>query len=404
MASAAPRLFINARIAAMCGNAEMTDGVLAVEGGRIAYVGPEQGLPERCASFETVDCDGRLVTPALIDCHTHIVYGGSRAKEFEMRLEGASYEKIARAGGGIVSTVTATNALSEDELVAAALPRLDSLLSEGVATIEIKSGYGLNIETELKMLRAARRLATLRPVRVKTTWLAAHATPPEYKGRNAAYIEEVAIAGLEIAHSEGLVDAVDAFCEGIAFSPDELRPVFDKARALGLPVKLHAEQLSYLGGAAMAASYDALSADHLEYLDEAGAKAMAAAGSVAVLLPGAFYTLKEKQHPPMAALRAAGVPLALATDCNPGTSPLTSLLLTMNMGATLFGMTVAECLTGVTVNAARALGLAEETGTLEAGKAADIATWDVESPAELVYRIGFNPLSRLYVSGHEVAR
>ena len=404
MASAAPRLFINARIAAMCGNAEMTDGVLAVEGGRIAYVGPEQGLPERCASFETVDCDGRLVTPALIDCHTHIVYGGSRAKEFEMRLEGASYEKIARAGGGIVSTVTATNALSEDELVAAALPRLDSLLSEGVATIEIKSGYGLNIETELKMLRAARRLATLRPVRVKTTWLAAHATPPEYKGRNAAYIEEVAIAGLEIAHSEGLVDAVDAFCEGIAFSPDELRPVFDKARALGLPVKLHAEQLSYLGGAAMAASYDALSADHLEYLDEAGAKAMAAAGSVAVLLPGAFYTLKEKQHPPMAALRAAGVPLALATDCNPGTSPLTSLLLTMNMGATLFGMTVAECLTGVTANAARALGLADETGTLEAGKAADIAIWDVDAPAELVYRIGFNPLSRLYVGGHEVTR
>ncbi|WP_230718779.1 imidazolonepropionase [Martelella mediterranea] len=388
----------------MADGAEAIEGVLAIENGRIAYVGPETGLPERFAGFDTVDCGGRLVTPALIDCHTHIVYGGSRAKEFEMRLEGASYEEIARAGGGIVSTVTATNALSEDELVEAALPRLDALISEGVATIEIKSGYGLNIETELKMLRAARRLATLRPVRIKTTWLAAHATPPEYKGRNADYIADVVLPGLEIAHREGLVDAVDAFCEGIAFSPDELRPVFDKAQALGLPIKLHAEQLSNLGGAAMAASFGALSSDHLEYLDEAGVKAMAAAGSVAVLLPGAFYTLKEKQHPPMAALRAAGVPLALATDCNPGTSPLTSLLLTMNMGATLFGMTVAECLTGVTANAARALGLAAETGTLEAGKAADIAIWDVEAPAELVYRIGFNPLSRLYVSGHEVAR
>ncbi|WP_448465821.1 imidazolonepropionase [Martelella sp. AMO21009] len=404
MASAAPKLFTNALIAAMTDGAEAIEGVLAVEAGRIAYVGPEAGLPERCTGFDTIDCGGRLVTPALIDCHTHLVYGGSRAKEFEMRLEGASYEEIARAGGGIVSTVTATNALSEDALVEAALPRLDALLAEGVATVEIKSGYGLNIETELKMLRAARRLATLRPVRIKTTWLAAHATPPEYKGRNAAYIEQVAVAGLEIAHDEGLVDAVDAFCEGIAFSPDELRPVFDKARALGLPVKLHAEQLSNLGGAAMAASYGALSSDHLEYLDEAGVKAMAAAGSVAVLLPGAFYTLKEKQHPPMAALRAAGVPLALATDCNPGTSPLTSLLLTMNMGATLFGMTVAECLTGVTANAARALGLAQETGTLQAGKAADIAIWDVDAPAELVYRIGFNPLSRLYIAGDEVMR
>lgn len=404
MASAAPKLFTNALIAAMTDGAEAIEGVLAVEAGRIAYVGPEAGLPERCTGFDTIDCGGRLVTPALIDCHTHLVYGGSRAKEFEMRLEGASYEEIARAGGGIVSTVTATNALSEDALVEAALPRLDALLAEGVATIEIKSGYGLNIETELKMLRAARRLATLRPVRIKTTWLAAHATPPEYKGRNAAYIEQVAVAGLEIAHDEGLVDAVDAFCEGIAFSPDELRPVFDKAKALGLPVKLHAEQLSNLGGAAMAASYGALSSDHLEYLDEAGVKAMAASGSVAVLLPGAFYTLKEKQHPPMAALREAGVPLALATDCNPGTSPLTSLLLTMNMGATLFAMTVAECLTGVTANAARALGLLDEIGTLEAGKAADIAIWDVDAPAELVYRIGFNPLSRLYVGGHEVAR
>ena len=402
MASAATKLFINARIAAMTDGANAAEGVLAVEGGHIAYAGPEADLPDRCAGFEKVDCGGRLVTPALIDCHTHIVYGGSRAKEFEMRLEGVPYEEIARAGGGIVSTVSATNALSEDQLVDAALPRLDALIAEGVATIEIKSGYGLNIEAELKMLRATRKLAKLRPVRVKTTYLAAHATPPDYKGRNADYIAEVVLPGLDAAHAEGLVDAVDAFCEGIAFSPDELRPVFDKAKALGLPVKLHAEQLSNLGGAAMAASYGALSSDHLEYLDEAGAKAMAAAGSVAVLLPGAFYTLREKQHPPMAALRAAGVRLALATDCNPGTSPLTSLLLTMNMGATLFGMTVAECLSGVTANAARALGLADETGTLEAGKAADIAIWDGDAPAELVYRIGFNPLSRLYVAGHEV--
>ncbi|QQM30935.1 imidazolonepropionase [Martelella lutilitoris] len=405
MRSAPNTLFTNARLCAMTGNdIAPVSGVLAVRDGRIAYVGAEEALPADCAGFQTVDCGGRLVTPALIDCHTHIVYGGSRAKEFEMRLEGAPYEEIARAGGGIVSTVSATNALSEDDLVETALLRLDTLIAEGVATIEIKSGYGLNVEAELKILRAARRLATLRPVRIKTTYLAAHATPPQYKGRNGDYITEVVLPGLEAAHAEGLVDAVDAFCEGIAFSPDELKPVFEKATALGLPVKLHAEQLSNLHGAEMAASYGALSADHLEYLDEAGAKAMAEAGSVAVLLPGAFYTLKEQQLPPVAALREAGTLIALATDCNPGTSPLTSLLLTMNMGATLFGMTVAECLAGVTRNAARALGLAEETGTLEAGKAADIAIWDVDAPAELVYRIGFNPLSRLYVDGHEVTR
>ncbi|WP_425462498.1 imidazolonepropionase [Martelella lutilitoris] len=384
------------------GDIAPVSGVLAVRDGRITYVGPEDGLPPDCAGFETVDCGGRLVTPSLIDCHTHIVYGGSRAKEFEMRLEGVPYEEIARAGGGIVSTVSATNALSEDDLVETALPRLDALIAEGVATIEIKSGYGLNVEAELKMLRAARRLAALRPVRIKTTWLAAHATPPEYGGRNGDYIAEVVLPGLEVAHAQGLVDAVDAFCEGIAFSPDELKPVFEKATALGLPVKLHAEQLSNLHGAEMAASFGALSADHLEYLDAAGAKAMAEAGSVAVLLPGAFYTLKEKQLPPVAALREAGAKIALATDCNPGTSPLTSLLLTMNMGATLFGLTVSECLAGVTRNAAVALGLSEETGTLEAGKAADIAIWDIDAPAELVYRIGFNPLDRLYAEGREV--
>lgn len=396
-------LFTNALISAMTGSdIAPVAGVLAVVDGRIAYAGPADELPADYSGFETVDCGGRLITPALIDCHTHIIYGGSRAKEFEMRLDGVPYADIARAGGGIVSTVSATNALSQDELVATALPRLDTLIAEGVATVEIKSGYGLNIDAELKMLRAARKLATLRPVRVKTTYLAAHATPPEYKGRNADYIDDVVLPGLEAAHRENLVDAVDAFCEGIAFSPDELRPLFEKARAMGLPVKLHAEQLSNLHGAEMAASFGALSADHIEYLDEAGAKAMAKAGTVAVLLPGAFYTLQEKQRPPVAALRAAGAKIALATDCNPGTSPLTSLLLTMNMGATLFGLTVSECLAAVTRNAAQALGLSEETGTLEVGKSADLAIWDVTAPAELVYRIGFNPLHSSYLQGREI--
>ncbi|WP_176084469.1 imidazolonepropionase [Martelella sp. HB161492] len=376
---------------------------LLVADGRIVFAGRQADLDTiPPGDVVRIDCANRLVTPALLDCHTHLVFGGNRAREFEMRLDGASYEEIARAGGGIISTVSATNAMSEEELVEAALPRLDTLIAEGVATLEIKSGYGLNIATELKMLRAARRLAMLRPVRIVTTYLAAHATPPDYKGQNAAYIAEVVLPGLEAAHREGLVDAVDGFCEGIAFSPAELKPVFDKAKAIGLPVKLHAEQLSNLGGAAMAASYGALSSDHLEYLDAAGARAMADAGTVAVLLPGAYYTLREPQAPSVAALRAAGTKIALATDCNPGTSPLTSLLLTMNMGATLFRLTVGECLAGVTINAARALGLQHETGTLEPGKAADIAIWDVEEPAELVYRIGFNPLNSLYAKGRRI--
>jgi len=403
MGSAHQTLFTNALISTLVdGEITPEKGVIAVSDGEIVYVGAADMLPVDYADFQPFDCGGRLITPALIDCHTHIVYGGSRAKEFQMRLDGASYEEIARAGGGIVSTVSATNALSVDELVAAALPRLDALIAEGVATVEIKSGYGLNIEAELNMLRAAKKLGELRPVRIKTTYLAAHATPAEYKGRNADYMAEVVLPGLDAAHAEGLVDAVDAFCEGIAFSPDELRPLFDKAKALGLAIKLHAEQLSNLHGAEMAASYGALSSDHLEYLDAAGAKAMADAGSVAVLLPGAFYTLKETQLPPVAALRDAGTKIALATDCNPGTSPLTSLLLTMNMGATLFRLTVSECLAGVTVHAAGALGLSEKTGTLEVGKAADLAIWDVDQPAELVYRIGFNPLSTLIIGGQEV--
>ncbi|MDQ0456360.1 imidazolonepropionase [Rhizobium paknamense] len=379
-------------------------GAVVFARGRIVYVGPERDLPlGALVGGEVVDLEGRWVTPGLIDCHTHIVHGGNRAREFEMRLQGATYEEIARAGGGIVSSVKATNALSVEALVQTALPRLDTLLSEGITTVEIKSGYGLSIEGELKMLRAARALEQVRPVRIVTSWLAAHATPVEYKGRNGDYIAEVVIPGLKRAQAEALVDAVDGFCEGIAFSPAEIAQVFDVARELGLPVKLHAEQLSNLGGAKLAASYGALSADHLEYLDEEGVAAMAEAGTVAVLLPGAFYAIHETRKPPVAALRAAGVPMAIATDCNPGTSPLTSLLLTMNMSATLFGLTVEECIAGSTREAARALGLLSETGTIEAGKSADLAIWDVESLAELVYRFGFNPLHSHVFKGQRIA-
>jgi imidazolonepropionase len=380
------------------------NGAVAVRDGRIVFAGADSELPSELAEAERViDCHGRWMTPALIDCHTHIVHGGNRAREFQLRLEGATYEEIARAGGGIASTVQATNALSVDELVETALPRLDTLLSEGVSTVEVKSGYGLNIETELKMLRAARQLEHLRPVRIVTSYLAAHATPPEYSGRNDDYINDVVLPGLDKAHAEGLVDAVDGFCEGIAFSPAGIARVFDKAKALGLPIKLHAEQLSDLGGAKLAASYGALSADHLEYLDAEGAAAMAKAGTVAVLLPGAFYTLRETHLPPVKALRAAGTRIAIGTDCNPGTSPLTSLLLTMNMSATLFRLTLEECLAGVTREAARALGILGETGTIEAGKSADLAIWNIDEPAELIYRIGFNPLSERIFKGERIS-
>jgi imidazolonepropionase len=368
-------------------------GAIGIEGDRISWVGT--AVPDDWKAVEVQDFGGRLATPALIDCHTHLVFGGNRAREFEMRLEGASYEEIARAGGGIVSSVKSTNGLSEDELVAQSLPRLDTLLAEGISTVEIKSGYGLNIETELKMLRVARRLGTLRPVRIRTSYLAAHAVPPEYRGRADDYISEVVLPGLDAAHAEGLVDAVDGFCEGIAFSPAQITRVFDRAKALGIPVKLHAEQLSNLGGAKLAASYGALSADHLEYLDEDGANAMAAAGTVAVLLPGAFYALREEQAPPVKALRAAGARIAIATDCNPGTSPLTSLLLTMNMACTLFRLTAEEALAGATREAAHALGLQNDLGTIAPGKRAEIAIWNAAQPAELCYRIGFNPLHQL---------
>lgn len=381
------------------------DGAVAVREGRIVFAGAEGELPsDLFKADDVVDCDRRWMTPALIDCHTHIVHGGNRAREFQLRLEGATYEEIAKAGGGIASTVLATNALSVDELVDVALPRLDALLCEGVSTVEVKSGYGLNIDAELKMLRAARQLEKRRPVRIVTSYLAAHATPLEYKGRNGAYIDEVVLPGLDRAQSEGLVDAVDGFCEGIAFTPAEIARVFSRATALGLPVKLHAEQLSDLGGAKLAASYGALSADHLEYLDAEGAAAMAEAGTVAVLLPGAFYTLRERQLPPIEALRAAGARIAVATDCNPGTSPLTSLLLTMNMSATLFQLTVEECLAGTTREAARALGILDETGTIEAGKSADLAIWNIDEPAELIYRIGFNPLHERIFKGERTLR
>lgn len=369
----------------------ISDAAIAVSDGAITWVGPVTDLPAPLRDLPRQSLGGRLVTPGLIDCHTHIVHGGDRAVEFEMRLNGASYEEVARAGGGIVSTVTATRGASEDELLAEALRRVDVLIAEGVTCIEVKSGYGLDIETELRMLRVARAIAENRPLRVKTTFLGAHATPGEYSGRDDAYINEICIPALRAAHAEGLVDAVDGFCEGIAFQPAQIARVFDVARDLGLPVKLHAEQLSNLGGAKLAASYGALSADHIEYLDEDGVRAMAEAGTVAVILPGAFYTLRETQAPPIALLRKHGVPMALATDINPGSSPLNSLLLTLNMGCTLFRMTPEEALRGATQNAARALGLTD-AGTLAPGMRADLAVWDIRHPAELAYRIGFNPL------------
>ena len=374
------------------------DGALAIKGGIIAWVGKKTDLPEAYRPADRISMEGRLATPAPVDCHTHIVFGGDRAKEFEMRLEGASYEDIARAGGGIVSTVAATRQASEDELLAAALPRVDALIAEGVSAIEIKSGYGLDQETELAMLRIARAIAKQRSIRVRTSFLGAHAIPAEYAGRPDAYIDEVCIPALETGHAEGLVDAVDGFCEGIAFAPDQIKRVFAKARELRLPVKLHAEQLSNLGGARLAARYGALSADHLEYADETDAKAMSEAGAVAVLLPGAFYTLRETQSPPIEAFRKHGVPMAVATDCNPGSSPLASILLAMNMACTLFRMTPAEALAGVTVNASGALGLGD-TGSIVPGKRADLAIWNVAHPAELAYRIGFNPLYKRVFGG-----
>ena len=393
-----PTILTNAQIATLVGDdyGLMTGASVVFDANRIHWVGTH--LPAEFEGQPSEDMQGRLVTPALIDCHTHIVHGGDRAREFELRLQGASYEEVALAGGGIVSTVTATRSADQASLVASALPRLDALIAEGVTTVEVKSGYGLDMETELRMLRAARALQSLRPVRILTSFLGAHAIPPEFASDPDGYIDTVCIPALRAAHGEGLVDAVDGFCEGIAFDTRQIARVFDVAKSLGLPVKLHAEQLSHIGGTALAACYGAISADHVEYATAEDARGLAAAGTVAVLLPGAFYTLHETQMPPVVGFRAAGTAMALATDCNPGSSPMTSLLLAANMGCTLFRLTPEEALRGITQHAATALGLSD-CGKIAPGLRADLAVWNVAHPAELSYRIGFNPLFRRYFGG-----
>lgn len=409
MASAAPsqhsaqeRLWRNVKLATMACNAAgigvVQDGAVLVRGERIVFAGPADALPSYdAATCDVIDGEGRWMTPGLVDCHTHLVHAGNRATEFEMRLRGATYQEIAAAGGGILSTLRATRAATPQQLIDEALPRLDALIAEGLTAIEIKSGYGLDLDSERKMLQAARELGRLRRIHVHTTFLGAHAVPPEMAGDADAYIERVVGHMLPALAAEGLVDSVDGFCESIAFSPAQMKRVFEAARALGIRVRLHADQLSNLSGASLAATYGALSADHLEFTDEAGAQALAAAGTVAVLLPGAYYFLREQTAPPVALLRRHGASIAVATDCNPGTSPLTSLLLAMNMAATQFRLTVDECLVGATREAARALGMESDIGTLEAGKFADLALWNIKDPAELVYRIGFNPLhSRIW--------
>lgn len=397
------RIWRDARLATMApggtGLGTVDHGIIAVRHGQIVYAGPADAAPRGLDAPDVIPCDGRWITPGLIDCHTHLVHGGNRALEFELRLGGATYEQIARQGGGILSTVVATRAASRGDLVTSALPRLDALIAEGVTTVEIKSGYGLELECELRLLRAARDLARVRKVDVMTTFLGAHALPPEYRDDREAYVELVSGEMMREVAREGLADAVDGFCEGIAFSPAEISAVFSAARAEGLLVKLHADQLSNQHGAALAAKFEALSADHLEYTDADGVVALARSGTVAVLLPGAYYFLRERHVPPVDLLRRYHVPIAVATDMNPGTSPLTSLLLALNLAATQFRLTVTECLLGVTREAARALGRLHEVGTLEAGKRCDLAIWDIDRPAELVYRMGFNPLYQRVFEG-----
>ena len=397
------RIWRDARLATMApgtaGLGPVDRGMIAAKDGRIVYAGPIDGAPRGLDAPDVVACEGRWITPGLVDCHTHLVHGGNRAHEFELRLGGATYEQIARQGGGILSTVAATRAASRGDLVTSALPRLDALLAEGVTTVEIKSGYGLELEAELRQLRAARDLARVRKVDVLTTFLGAHALPLEYRDDRETYVEMVCGEMMREVAREGLADAVDAFCEGIAFSPAEISAVFTAARSEGLLVKLHADQLSNQHGAALAAKFEALSADHLEYTDADGVVALARAGTVAVLLPGAYYFLGERHTPPVDLLRRYHVPIAVATDMNPGTSPLTSILLALNLAATQFRLTVTECLLGVTREAARALGRLHEVGTLEAGKRCDLALWDIDRPAELVYRMGFNPLYQRVFEG-----
>ncbi|GAA5178623.1 imidazolonepropionase [Niveibacterium umoris] len=393
-------LLRNVHLASFVGEGYGTvrNAALAWRDGTIAWLGPESDLPREFNALPTHDGTGGWLTPGLIDCHTHLVYAGNRANEFEVRLNGASYEDIARAGGGILSTVRATRAADEDALLAASLPRVDALLAEGVTTLEIKSGYGLDLPSERKMLRVARRIGELRGITVRTTFLGAHALPPEFTGEADAYVDHLCTGMLPALASEGLVDAVDAFCERIAFTPDQTARVFNAAAKLGLPVKLHAEQLSDQGGATLVARYRGLSADHLEWLSDDGIAAMKRAGTIAVLLPGAFYCLRETRLPPIAALRDAGVPMAVATDANPGTSPLTSLLLAANMACTLFRLTPQEALAGITREAARAMGLADRS-TLAIGQRADFALWRIGEPAELAYALGAQPLAASWVAG-----
>ena len=396
------KLITDCRLATMATGGEpygaIDDGALLIRDGHIVWAGARGDLPPHEA-VETDRLGGRWVTPGLVDCHTHLVFGGDRSGEFEQRLGGATYEQIARAGGGIVSSVAATRAASEDELYASAVGRLAGLKATGVTTVEIKSGYGLDHDSELKMLRVARRIGREAGVRVRTSYLGLHAVPPEWKAGRGRYVDLAVDDILPAAHAEGLVDAVDAYCEPIAFSTDEVGRLFDKAKALGLPVKLHADQLSDGGGAALAARYGALSADHIEHTGEAGVRAMAEAGVVAVLLPGAYLMLRETTPPPIELLRRHGVAMAVATDCNPGTSPLASMTAAINLACVQFRLTPEEALAGATRIAARALGLEAEIGTLEAGKAADLAVWDIERPAELAYWLGKPLLARRMVGG-----
>lgn len=395
-------LITGARVATMAGGRYgiVEDAAVGISAGRIAWLGPAADLPPHQAAQST-SLAGRWLTPALIDCHTHLVFAGNRADEFEQRLKGASYEDIARAGGGIMSTVNATRAADHAELLAQSVKRLRQLRAEGCATVEVKSGYGLDVETEIRMLEVARSLAAETGIDIVTTFLGAHTVPAEFRGNEDAYVDLVCDEMLPAVHERGLADAVDAYCEPIAFSADQVARVFETARSLGLPVKLHADQLSDSGGAALAASFQAVSADHLEYAAATGIDAMAAAGTAAVMLPGAFLTLGETQLPPIDALRAGEVPIAVATDCNPGTSPVCSIRTTMTLAARLFGLTPEECLAGTTIHAARALGL-DDRGSIEVGKRADLAAWDIGHPQELSYWIGTNELTELYVNGRRL--
>jgi len=396
------RLITDCHVAAMTEGGEpygaIEDAAILIQDGRIVWVGPRADLPVHKA-VETDRLGGRWITPGLIDSHTHLVFGGDRSGEFERRLEGATYEEIARAGGGIVSSVKATREASEDDLYASACKRLEGLKATGVTTVEIKSGYGLDHDSELKMLRVARRIGREAGVRVRTSYLGLHAVPPEHNANRAAYVDKAVDQILPAAHAEGLVDAVDAYCEPIAFTTEEVARLFDKAEELGLPVKLHADQLSDGGGAALAARYHALSADHIEHMTEPGVQAMAEAGVVAVLLPGAFLMLRETKAPPVALLRQQGVRMAVATDCNPGTSPVASMTAALNLACVQFRLTPEEAIAGATRHAAQALGLQDEVGTIEPGKAADLAVWDISRPAELCYWLGAPLLHRRYLAG-----